>query len=241
MKKDSNFIYFTESEIGVMYKDKVKKSPDYFDLRSNITEENSIFLDEKFSHPMYKWDTRDYPRAVSLLDFNDWINKYSIKPKNLAYTYKDDPELKIITADNYFDLEYDPIKGSGDLHELDDLEVYDFFLFNQTLEHLYNPFVCVKNIHRSLISGGYVFTSVPTINIPHSTPIHFNGFNPMGLFMLFKTCGFDVLEIGQWGNLEYIKNIFSNHSWPGYRALYPGGIKNEEENVVSCWILAKKI
>jgi hypothetical protein len=241
MRNNQNFIDFEESQIIKMYQEEAKKSRDYFDLRSEISEKDLILLDEVFSHPLYRWDFRDYPRAISLLDFNSWINKYSIRPKNLAYTYGEDPELKIIESDNYINLEYDPIKKSGDLHTLDESKKYDFFLFNQTLEHLYNPFVCVKNIHKSLVSGGYVFTSVPTINIPHSTPIHFNGFTPMGLFMLFKTCGFNIIETGQWGNLEYIKKMFSTHTWPGYKDLNPHGLKNEEENVVSCWILAKKI
>ena len=71
-------------------------------------------------------------------------------------------------------------------------------------------------------------------------PIHFNGFTPIGLTMLFKSCGFEVLEVGQWGNYEYITKLFSNHQWPGYKDLSDYGIKNEERNVVNCWILAKK-
>ena len=102
--------------------------------------------------------------------------------------------------------------------------------------------MAVKNIYNTIKPGGYVFTSVPTLNIPHSTPIHFNGFNPMGLAMLFMSCGFEVIEIGQWGNYEYISKLWNKHSWPGYDELNHGGkVTNEEQNVCQCWILAKKV
>ena len=71
---------------------------------------------------------------------------------------------------------------------------FDFFLFNQTLEHLYNPFHAVENIYKIVKPGGYVFTSVPTLNIPHMTPVHFNGFTPMGLAMLFLSAGFEIVD-----------------------------------------------
>lgn len=235
-----NFRNFTENEIKEIYLKSVKKDISYFLKYEILSEENKKFLDNIFSNPLHKWDVRDYPRAITILDFHEWINKHNIKSESIAYTYKDDPELSLIEYNNSTNLEYDPVKNIGDLHLLNDIDKYDFFLFNQTLEHLYNPYVSVNNIYNSLVDGGYVFTSVPTINIPHSTPIHFNGLTPMGLTMLFKTCGFEIVETGQWGNLEYINNIFSTHSWPGYSTLSNNGIRNEELNVVSCWILAKK-
>ena len=131
-----------------------------------------------------------------------------------------------------------------DLHNLPDnlKNIFDFFIFNQTLEHLYDPFESVKQIYNIIKVGGYVFTSVPTLNIPHMTPIHFNGFTPMGLAMLFKKSGFEIIEIGQWGNFEYIARLWNTHSWPGYIDLNKNNIiSNEERNVCQCWILAKKI
>ena len=63
------------------------------------------------------------------------------------------------------------------------------------------------------------------------TPIHFNGFTPMGLVMLFKTA-----------NFEYIQNLWHKHNWPGYDQLQKNNIiTNEERNVCQCWILARKI
>ena len=102
-------------------------------------------------------------------------------------------------------------KRMNDLHTFVAEEKHDFFLFNQTLEHVYNPFMVVKNIAKNLVEGGYVFTSVPTINIPHATPFNFSMWYPMGLATLFKSAGFEVLEIGQWGNVTYISKIVLMH------------------------------
>ena len=96
----------------------------------------------------------------------------------------------------------------------------------------------VENIHRNLIKGGYVFTSVPTINIPHSTPFNFSMWYPMGLAILFKSAGFEVVEMGQWGNKTYITELFTTHNWPD---IYQSGPLNEEKNIVQCWILARKV
>jgi len=85
--------------------------------------------------------------------------------------------------------------------------------------------------------GGYVFTSVPTINIPHSTPIHYNGYNPMGLSLLFLSTGFQVIETGQWGNYDYIRQLFHQHIWPDASQV---NHVNEERNVAQCWILARR-
>jgi len=234
------FNKFNETEIKNIYQTKVKKDNNYLSKYDIITDEDKNFLDKIFSHPLYSWDARDFSRVRTILDFREWVDKYKIEPKNLAYTHSDDPELKLINYENSNLIEYNSNDMSGDLHNFNENEKYDFFLFNQTLEHLYNPFIAVKNIYNSLVNGGYVFTSVPVINIPHSTPIHFNGYNPMGLSMLFKSCGFDIIEIGQWGNYEYLTKLFLNHNWPGYKNLSENGIINEDENVVSCWILAKK-
>jgi len=63
----------------------------------------------------------------------------------------------------------------------------------------------------------------------------------MGLAMLFKTAGFEIVEIGQWGNYNYISKLWKTHGWPGYNDLnIHNYVSNEERNVVQCWILARK-
>ena len=57
--------------------------------------------------------------------------------------------------------------------------------------------------------------------------------------MLFKSAGFEIKEIGQWGNKNYIHNAFGKrHDFPD---IFKCGSHNEELNICGCWILAQKI
>ena len=224
---------FSESDIIQLYNDKVKLPASYF-------KKYEDFPSCPVKMYNYNWSNYDFPRMWCVLDFIEWVKKYNINIDHLGYTCETDIELEFIT----------PLKKTlltfpqYDLHTISNYykNEFDFFLFNQTIEHLYNPFEAVKQIYEIVKPNGYVFTSVPTINIPHSTPIHFNGFNPMGLAMLFKTANFEIIDIGQWGNYDYIKKLCETHSWPGYLELNNNNkITNEERNVCQCWILAKKI
>lgn len=225
---------FSETEIIDIYNSHVKKSNSYF-----IKYERLPPCPIKCYN--YSWQNYDFPRNWCVLDFIEWVNKYNIRNvQHVGYTNKIDPEIEFITYEKSTLLDY----PQYDLHTISNSfnNEFDFFIFNQTLEHLYNPFKAVENIYKTLKCGGYVFTSVPTINIPHMTPIHFNGFTPMGLAMLFKSANFEIIEIGQWGNYKYIQNLFGNHAWPGYNDLNKDGVvSNEERNVCQCWILARKM
>jgi SAM-dependent methyltransferase len=219
---------FTDEQLYSIYLT-IKKDNDYFTKYENVPYLTNI----------KNWETMDCPRVFCILDFKEWIEKHNIKNiNNLGYT-SDDPELNFLTYIEKTHLNYPPY----DLHTISDIcpELFDFFIFSQTLEHLYNPFLAVENIFKIMLPGGYVFTSVPTINIPHMTPIHFGGYNPMGLATMFLSAGFEIIEIGQWGNFNYIQKIFSTHNWPGFKEIQDNGIvTNEEQNVCQCWILVRK-
>lgn len=227
------FNKYSEHDIRHIYSTKVKKDNSYFSKYELLPPCPVKAWD-------YNWKNRDFPRNWCILDFKDWISKYVGPVGCLGYTCELDPELEFINSSEKIKVEY----PDYDLHTIGEsiTNKFDFFLFNQTLEHLYNPFMALKSIYKTLKPGGYVFTSVPTLNIPHNTPIHYNGFNPMGLAMLFLSCGFEVIEIGQWGNYEYISKLWKTHSWPGFNELnHAGRVTNEEGNVCQCWILAKKL
>jgi len=223
---------FTQEEIEKIYIEKVKLPNSYFNKYIPFP-----------SCPVkcfnYNWSYHDFPRNCCILDFIEWNKKYNFNISKLGYTSEGDPELEFIKYSQKTLLPF----PKYDLHLISNsfIDEFDFFLFNQTLEHLYNPFEAVKQIYKIIKPGGYVFTSVPTINIPHMTPFHFNGFTPMGLAMLFKSANFEILEIGQWGNFDYINKMWKTHEWPGYNELNKNNIiANEEKNVCQCWILAKK-
>ncbi len=224
---------FTETELISLYNNKVNLPDSYF---------------KKYEYlplcPLkcwgYAWKNNDFPRVWCILDFQEWIYKYKLySPDVVGYTCASDPELEFVQAKENILVEY----PKYDLHTIgnDFTNRFDLFIFNQTLEHLYNPYIAIENIYKTVKPGGYVFTSVPTLNIPHMTPIHFGGFTPMGLATMFVSGGFEIIEIGQWGCYDYIRQLWSNHQWPGYVSLHRNNyVPNERDNCCQCWILARK-
>lgn len=228
---------FTATDIELLYQTKVKKDSLYFCKYNDIQSYKDGFIETLFSN-------KDYPRLPCILDFKEWVQKYNIVPQNMLVTSESDFELNYIKPVVKTVCNYNDTTGEGDLHKLNlTRKDYDFFLFSQTLEHLYNPLLAVKNIFEHVSPGGWVFTSVPTINIPHMTPFHFTGIYPIGLAVLFESVGFNIIETGQWGNFNYLEAIFKNQTWPdcNYLMAKEGGkISNEELNVAQCWCLAQK-
>jgi len=224
---------FNEQYITESFRKHVIKDRSYFEKYEKLPLE--------FNNKKWKWEGKDFPRVWCVLDFKEWIKKHKIDHfSNVLATCDSDPELEYISYDKISFAEYS--NGQNDLHTLDlPKKDFDFVIFNQTLEHLYNPLVAMMNIYDHMAKGAYLFTSVPTINIPHMLPFHYGGLTPIGLSLLCETVGLKTIELGMWGNLDYIKYIFSNQTWPDYRVLIKDGIiKNEPVNHAQCWILARK-
>jgi SAM-dependent methyltransferase len=224
---------FSESDINVVYNNYVNKSNDYYKKYESLPFEYNI--------KNWKWEGKDFPRIWAILDFSEWVEKYNLKNfKKVLLTCDSDPEIEYLTYEKAYYAPY--YNGHNDLHTLDlEERDFDFILFNQTIEHLYNPFLSLQKLYEHTAPGGYVFTSVPTINIPHMMPVHFNGYTPMGLCMLMLSVGFEIMELGFWGNMDYINFIFEKQTWPDYLDLMKDGIiTNEKNRNVQCWILVRK-
>tara|TARA_R110002074_G_scaffold402324_1_gene607086 strand:- start:154397 stop:155092 length:696 start_codon:yes stop_codon:yes gene_type:complete len=227
---------YTPQDIYTLYQKHVMLPRSYFEKYKK--------LPMNLEDPNWKWDNHDFARIPCLLDFREWITKYSIdKVDKLLYTSDEDPEIPYITAGKKTLFEYDMNTHGNDLHTLDlpDKD-YDLIIFSQTLEHLHDPSRCLANIMDHLKPGGYVFTSVPIVNIPHMTPIHFGSVTQIGLVTMLDRAGLTVKELGQWGNRSYINFIFEKHWWPDYRNLIDrhGVIENEPQNACQTWALARK-
>ena len=68
--------------------------------------------------------------------------------------------------DHWGDIHF-PIKATG-------AGTFDLVTFSQTLEHLYDPVLALRNIFTSLAPGGYMFTSVPMMNHVHMQPFFYS-------------------------------------------------------------------
>ena len=190
-----------------LYHKFVVKDKNYFKRFSLLQE---AFSEQEFA----AYTNFDPPRVVSLIDFKEWIIKHGIATgENLLSTCTSDPELKYLIYKNQTMVSFPPY----DLHKLNiEKKNFDFVVFNQTIEHLHSPWIALRRLYEHLRIGGYLYTTAPTINIPHLTPIHFNGYTPTGLCALMVTSGFEVCECGYWGNKKYMDFIFRTGNWPNY-------------------------
>lgn len=223
-------IYYNHAKLHPSYFEKYKMVPEYPGKR-----------DSGGWNRHDGWRGHDFPRVWCILDFIEWTKEIDLSG-HIGVTDEEDPELEFIESsfDKRTLLQYPP----HDLHQkIQTDEKFDFFLFSQTIEHLYNPQLAIQNIRNVMKPSGLVFTSVPTINIPHMTPAHFGGLTPMGLAVLFILNGFEILKMGQWGNYDYISKIFDQHTWPDFYELSDenGEVTNEENNCCQCWILARAV
>lgn len=220
-------------------------------VKVNYTE---AYLNKYSSIPMelnnkkWKWEGKDFVRIIALLEFREYILELDrVFEDVLSFSSVDiwgvrDPEYDYLQYKNHHNFNYeDDIKY--DLHYLElEKKDFDFIMLTQVIEHLYNPILALKNIYNHLKIGGIIYASVPVNNIPHSTPFHFyTGVTPVGLGMMMQLAGFDILKIGQWGNEEYLHQLYGQAelTWPDYTYCENPG-RNEIEHPVGTWCFAKK-
>lgn len=213
---------------------KVNYTPEYLNRYNPLP----MHLNDK----KWKWEGKDVPRIPAVLEFRKYSEKYNFNfDKVLSFNGDSDPEYEFIKYKQMVNYNYEENPDKYDLHNIDlEHKDFDFFMTNQTLEHLYNPFLAVENIYKHLREGGLFYTNVPSNNIPHSTPEHYyTGFTPVGLGALVKSVGFEILEIGQWGNKEYLNYMYSRNGW-GDISYSKEPCKNEVNCPLITWVLAKK-
>ena len=190
----------------------------------------------------WRWETKDFARIVPLLEFEKFIKTNNISSrKALAFNGINDPEWYYITCENIVEASYLSNKDKYDLHNLQLPESgFDFVMLNNTLEHVYDPIRCLRNIYRYMDPNGILYVEVPVNSMPHDTPWHYyTGFTPTGLGAMAVAAGFRILHIGQWGNHEYLQKMYATKDWPDYRQFANPGF-NDLSHPISAWIFAIK-
>ena len=189
----------------------------------------------------WRWEGKDLPRVIALLEFRRMVMVRGLKSDVLlTINGVNDPEREYLPYAECHNIEYLENPEFYDLHKLNLAKHdYDFIICNQTLEHLLNPIHCLENILDHLRPGGFFYTNVPANNIPHDVPFHYyTGFTPVGLGAMCESAGFELVEIGQWGNLKYLMLMMGHQAWPDYKCMDTPGI-NEPHNPISTWVLAR--
>ncbi len=217
-------------------------------VKVNYTDEyKNRYLDLPVNknNKKWRWEGKDFPRVISLLEFERYIEKYQFNIDSLLiFNGPDDPEIEYLDGrvKRIYEANFDADPDKFDLHTLDmPQKDFDFVCLHQTLEHVYNPHQCLANIKSHMRDGGYLYINVPACNAPHSEPYHFyTGFTPMGLAAIAYQTGYKILEIGQWGNAEYLVKLWTrNPGWSDYTQLKTPGV-NETDNPVITWCLLQK-
>jgi len=217
-----------------------------------LTNEDIKYISDKIDVPKYdrammeynngrwRWEGKDFPRIPALIEFRKMVDELKlISKKMLILNDFDDPELEFIETDKIVSCVYDNNPSEYDLHIMDlDEKDFDFVMCNQTLEHLYNPYVCLKTINKHIRSGGYFYANVPSNNIPHSTPYHFfTGITSSGLGAMIVESGFEIVKLGQWGNSHNLIKLFTD-GWIDYtKSIWD----NDVDYPIICWVLARKL
>jgi hypothetical protein len=191
----------------------------------------------------WRWENKDFPRIISLIEFKNFIEKIGSPTFEniLSFNGANDPEYEYLNYKKITNYNYVDNRLKYDLHNLSlDYKNFDFFMSNQTLEHLYDPCLVVRKIYDHMAPGGIVYMNLPAINMPHSTPFHYyTGFTPVGLGCIFKQAGFEILDIGFWGNTQYFDFVLMKGVWPDYRQMTNYCSEKDKEAIT--WIFAKKI
>jgi len=223
------------NEINKIYSDFIlpKHTEEYLNKYKTLplNKENNI----------WKWKGKDIPRVISVLEFQRYVeNKNFFFKDILSINGNSDPEYGYLNYENIHNYYYLDNIINYDLHNLNlDKKDFDFFMCNQTIEHLYDPCLVLRNIYKHLKPGGILYVNVPSFSMSHDTPHHhYVGLTPTGLGCIVKQAGFEILDIGFWGNTEYINYMMTNNDWADYTKI--NNYCSEINKEVISWIFAKK-
>jgi SAM-dependent methyltransferase len=105
---------------------------------------------------------------------------------------------------------------------------FDHVLLTQVLEHIPEPPVVLRELHRVLQPGGTLWLTAPLFYAEHEKPYDFFRYTRFGMRHLLEGAGFEVEEIdwmeGYLGTLSYQARVLSR-SLPAARADYGGGLR----------------
>jgi SAM-dependent methyltransferase len=77
----------------------------------------------------------------------------------------------------------------------------DAAMCNEVLEHVADPLQALKEIHRVVRPGGFVFITVPQMWGLHYEPYDFFRYTNHGIAHLARSAGFDLVEVRRMGGL----------------------------------------
>lgn len=74
-------------------------------------------------------------------------------------------------------------------------------------------------------------------------PYHFSHLTPVGLAVLMRQAGFEIVELGYWGNKEYLHKLYTYGYWPDWSkvgGLDASGVDASFALAAQTWVLARR-
>jgi SAM-dependent methyltransferase len=116
---------------------------------------------------------------------------------------------------------------------------FDVVICEQVIEHVVDPFLAVRNLRALTRPGGHLVLSTPFLIRVHELPAYgmrdYWRFTPSGMRRLLESGGWEVGEIGAWGNRRCV--VGNLDRWPARRPWLPLG--NEPDLPVQVWGFAR--
>jgi SAM-dependent methyltransferase len=116
---------------------------------------------------------------------------------------------------------------------------FDVVICEQVIEHVVDPFLAVRNLRALTRPGGHLVLSTPFLIRVHELPAYgmrdYWRFTPSGMRRLLESGGWEVGEIGAWGNRRCVAGNLDR--WPARRPWLALG--NEPDLPVQVWGFAR--
>lgn len=228
-----------------MIHDLLEKSYDFYKKKLHENTELNLSIESLSEQGKQFFSRTDASRTFSSLYLEHYVKKHNIKStKALTWGGLDDVEQYIFPIERWDNFEYNYRTGENDVQNFDLTEKdYDLIWSTQTLEHIVDVRQSILNIYNHLRSGGYFYANWPVMNIRHMEPSHFyTGITVTCVLYCCAVAGFELLECGTWGNLDYMTKLFKGQG--SDRCIWPTYLEIEHKNDDYCpctgWVLVRK-
>ena len=182
---------------------------------------------------------RSYPpMEAPYADFLRWAYRYNFTHPEHLWQCSAEVHHALLSPKRVTTTPFSRPYAPGDAHVPLPGGPFTLISLGQTIEHLWDPLIAVRQFRTTLAPGGFLFLSFPAQNRPHYRRTHFYHYTPLGATVLLAQAGLEVLNMSFWGNKEYAQALYGG-TWPSYGHM-PGGTGNYPHNPLQNWILARR-